>query len=174
MQTSSNYPDVSVHCCHGKHTVASSRTLLSDFVSYFMRRSASRSSERAVLTFVRQKIGMMTYGIWRYTSTILDLGTSWRWVVSFTPRPLYTRGKCTQYPWIGAWVGPRAGLDAVEQRKISWPRPSSPYPVTIPTELSRRNETETNNKQERCCRHKILQMCSGDSKFLSWAIYWLW
>jgi hypothetical protein len=28
---------------------------------------------------------------WRYSSTILDFGTRWRWVVSFTPRPLYPR-----------------------------------------------------------------------------------
>jgi hypothetical protein len=28
----------------------------------------------------------------------LDLGTSWRWVVSFTPRPLYPRGKNPRYP----------------------------------------------------------------------------
>jgi hypothetical protein len=30
---------------------------------------------------------------WRYSSTILDLGTRWKWVVSFTPRPLYPLGK---------------------------------------------------------------------------------
>jgi hypothetical protein len=30
-------------------------------------------------------------GEWRYTSTILDLGTTWRWVVSFTPLQLYPR-----------------------------------------------------------------------------------
>jgi hypothetical protein len=29
---------------------------------------------------------------------ILDLGTRWRWVVSFTPRPLYRQGKSTWYP----------------------------------------------------------------------------
>jgi hypothetical protein len=29
---------------------------------------------------------------------ILDLGTRWRWVVSFTPRPLYSRGKSPCYP----------------------------------------------------------------------------
>jgi hypothetical protein len=39
-------------------------------------------------------------------------------------------------------VGPRVGLDAVEKRKIlplprNEPRPSSPYPVAIPNELSR-------------------------------------
>jgi hypothetical protein len=35
MPTLSNYTQVSVHCCHGKHTVASSRTLLSDLVYYY-------------------------------------------------------------------------------------------------------------------------------------------
>jgi hypothetical protein len=29
---------------------------------------------------------------------ILDLGTRWRWVVSFTPRPLYPQGKSPRYP----------------------------------------------------------------------------
>jgi hypothetical protein len=30
---------------------------------------------------------------WRYTSTILDLGTRWRWIFNFTPRSLYRQGK---------------------------------------------------------------------------------
>jgi hypothetical protein len=42
-------------------------------------------------------------GEWRYSSTILDLGTRWRWVVSFMPWPLYPWGKRE-----GGWVGPRA------------------------------------------------------------------
>jgi hypothetical protein len=29
---------------------------------------------------------------------ILDLCTRWRWVVSFTPRPLYPQGKSPWYP----------------------------------------------------------------------------
>jgi hypothetical protein len=28
----------------------------------------------------------------------LDIGTSWRWVVNFTPRPLYPRGRSPQHP----------------------------------------------------------------------------
>jgi hypothetical protein len=36
------------------------------------------------------------WGDWKYSSTILDLGIRWRWVVSFTPRRLYSRG---QSPW---------------------------------------------------------------------------
>jgi hypothetical protein len=46
---------------------------------------------------------------------ILDLDTSWRRVVSFTPRPLYTRGNSPGTHWIGGWVGPRTGLDVVER-----------------------------------------------------------
>jgi hypothetical protein len=44
---------------------------------------------------------------------ILDLGTRWRWVVSFTPRSIYAQRKNPGSHWIGGWVGPRAGLDAV-------------------------------------------------------------
>jgi hypothetical protein len=35
---------------------------------------------------------------WRYSSTILDIGISCRCVVSFTPGPLYSRGKSPRYP----------------------------------------------------------------------------
>jgi hypothetical protein len=46
----------------------------------------------------------------------IDLGTRRGWVVSTTPRPLYTRERpgthCT-----GGWVGPRAGLDVCEKSR---------------------------------------------------------
>jgi hypothetical protein len=49
-------------------------------------------------------------GEWRHSS-ILDLGTRCSQVVS--------RGRFTpDTQWIRCWVGPRAGLDAVEKRKI--------------------------------------------------------
>jgi hypothetical protein len=48
----------------------------------------------------------------------LDLSISWRWVVSFTPRPLYPRERAPGTHWIGGWVGPRAGLDDMEKRKF--------------------------------------------------------
>jgi hypothetical protein len=60
-------------------------------------------------------------GVWGngcLDSRALDLGTSWRWVLSFTPRPLYDRKKSAGTHWIGGWVGPRTGLDYVEKRKI--------------------------------------------------------
>jgi hypothetical protein len=77
-------------------------------------------------------------GEWRYSSTIHDLGTSCtRWPASHPSRCTpWERNFCTD--WVGGWLGPRAGLDAVEKRKTSplsgiEPRSSSLYPVAIPT-----------------------------------------
>jgi hypothetical protein len=53
---------------------------------------------------------------------ILDLGTRWRWVVSFTPPPLYPQGKSPWYPLDTRLGGPRTVLDAVVKRKIPSPR----------------------------------------------------
>jgi hypothetical protein len=66
---------------------------------------------------------MKTYwGSGGIASRILDLGTRWRWVVSFTPRPLTPRERAPGTNWIGGWVGPRAVLDAEVKRKITSPR----------------------------------------------------
>jgi hypothetical protein len=55
----------------------------------------------------------------KYCVRIFNLGIRRRWVVSFTPRPLYPRGKIPPGTlWIGGWVDPRAGLDDVEKRKF--------------------------------------------------------
>jgi hypothetical protein len=59
-------------------------------------------------------------GEWGVAPRILDLGTRWRWLVSFTPRE---RAPGTH--WIGGCVGPRASLDAVVKRKFSIPRRQS-------------------------------------------------
>jgi hypothetical protein len=55
---------------------------------------------------------------------ILDLGTRWRWVVSFTQRPLYTQGKSPWYPLDRRMGGPqsRSGRRGVEKN-------SQPLPV---------------------------------------------
>jgi hypothetical protein len=37
---------------------------------------------------------------WRYKYTILGLGARWRWMVSFTPLPLYSREKSSLYPFV--------------------------------------------------------------------------
>jgi hypothetical protein len=56
-------------------------------------------------------------GEWRYSSTILNLGTRW----NFTPLPLYSRENSPRYPLYRRWVGPRAGLDVMEKREIYFP-----------------------------------------------------
>jgi hypothetical protein len=40
----------------------------------------------------------------------LDLGTSWRWVVNLTPRPLYSRGKSPRYPLDRRLGGPQSAV----------------------------------------------------------------
>jgi hypothetical protein len=77
---------------------------------------------------------MKTYGEWRYSYTILDLVTKWRRVVNFTPRPVYPVERAPGAHCIGGWVGPRAGLDAVKKRKISFScRESNPdHPAVTP------------------------------------------
>jgi hypothetical protein len=60
---------------------------------------------------------------WRYSSAILDLSTRWRWVIRFTPRPLYPRERAPGTHCLGGWLSSRVCLDAVEKRKIYLPRP---------------------------------------------------
>jgi hypothetical protein len=50
---------------------------------------------------------MKTYGEWRYSSTILDLGTRWRWMVSITPRQLYLQRNNPRYPLYRRLRGPQ-------------------------------------------------------------------
>jgi hypothetical protein len=78
-------------------------------------------------------------GEWRYSSIILDLGTRWRWVVTFTPLSRFTTGEgAPATHWIGGWVGPRAGLDAVEKRTILYVRPLQ-YRLSHPDSASDSN-----------------------------------
>jgi hypothetical protein len=85
------------------------------------------------------------WGVDVYIHIFLDPGTSWRWVVCFTLRPPYPRGKSRQYPLDRRLGGPQSQsgrhgevkiLDPTGTRNPT-PRSSSPWSVTIPTELSR-------------------------------------
>jgi hypothetical protein len=44
----------------------------------------------------------------RYSSTILDLCTRWRWVLSFMPLPLYPWGNHPHYPLDRSLGGPKS------------------------------------------------------------------
>jgi hypothetical protein len=75
---------------------------------------------------------------WRYSFTILDLGTRWGRVVSFTPRPLYPRGKSPRYPSDRRLGGPQSRSGRYGEDKnfaTAGNRTPAIQPVTIPTEL---------------------------------------
>jgi hypothetical protein len=77
---------------------------------------------------------------WRYRSTILDLGTRWRWVVRFTTRPLYSREKSLSYPLDRRLSGPQsrsAGCGEEINSSSAGTRTPAVQPVAIPTELFR-------------------------------------
>jgi hypothetical protein len=82
------------------------------FWLYFQFRKISQASSKACVSLVikDKKIGFFlclinlsktpwkSMGDWRYSFAILHLGARWRWVVSFTPLPLYPAGKQPPIP----------------------------------------------------------------------------
>jgi hypothetical protein len=60
----------------------------------------------------------MRMGAWIVDPRFLDLGTSWRWVVSFTPLPLYSRGKSLRYPLDRRRGGPQSPSGRRGERKF--------------------------------------------------------
>jgi hypothetical protein len=54
---------------------------------------------------------------------ILYLRTRWRWVVSFTPRPLYPQGKSSWYPLNRRLRGPQSRSGRGSEEKNSQPLP---------------------------------------------------
>jgi hypothetical protein len=73
---------------------------------------------------------------------ILDLGTSWRWVVRFTPRPLCSQRKSPWYP-LGKRLGGSQSRSGRGDEKNSKPLPGLEPPIIqsaalrYTTELSR-------------------------------------
>jgi hypothetical protein len=81
-------------------------------------------------------------GVWRYSSTIIDFCTTWRRVVGFRPRRLYSRGNVPRYPFDKRLVGPqrRSGLCGEQKNFLPLPgiepQPFSPQLLAILTEVS--------------------------------------
>jgi hypothetical protein len=83
-------------------------------------------SDKTLAGKAKLKLSLFFMGEWRYSSIILNLGTRWRWVVSFMPLSLYNREWIPGTLYIGGWVGPWFGLDAVEKGKFLPCRESNP------------------------------------------------
>jgi hypothetical protein len=71
---------------------------------------------------------------------ILDLGTRWRWVVSFTPRPPYLQGKSPWYPLDRRLGGPQSRSGCGGEEKNSQPLPRLEPPIMQPISQRYPNE----------------------------------
>jgi hypothetical protein len=112
-------------------------------------------------------------GVWRYSSTVLDFGTRWRWVISFTPHPLYPRGRSLPYPLDMKLGGPQSRrYGRCWEAKISCPcRKSNPYlPSCIPSTVTHchsvHNCMTVSNKTERMWKWSWPDIKSYDGIFL--------
>jgi hypothetical protein len=113
-----------------------------------------RIKDKGKVAPVLSKLSTMPWrrmGEWMYRSTYS--WPNWRWAVSFTARPLYPRGNSPRYPLDRRLGGPqnRSGRGEIKENLdppgIPTPRPSSPQPVAIPTELSRFVVCRLSNKE---------------------------
>jgi hypothetical protein len=88
----------------GLHGVTSQKTVIFVFVwSWLLWKQIKNCFTSGLVIFLyRRLIYQATpwrhMREWRDSSTIFDLGTRWRWVVNFTPRPLYHREKRSLCP----------------------------------------------------------------------------
>jgi hypothetical protein len=87
---------------------------------------------------------MKTLGNGRIVPRMLNFDARWRWVVSFTFRPLYVRGRTSRLPLDSGLGGPQCRCGRCGEESNSQPLPgietrssSRNSSVTIPTELSR-------------------------------------
>jgi hypothetical protein len=102
-------------------------------------------------------------GEWRYSSTIVHFGARWRWMVRFTPRPLYARGNNSPYPLDRRLCGIQiqSGRSGVKKNLSPLPgikpRPSSLLPVAIPTDLSRYSIRISATSSRNLKKHSLVQ-----------------
>jgi hypothetical protein len=73
--------------------------------------SGDKKVKKVKLSLSLTNYALRHEGVWRsgcIHPRFLDLGTSWRWVVSFTPWSLYPRGKSPRYPLDRRLGGPQS------------------------------------------------------------------
>jgi hypothetical protein len=81
---------------------------------------------------------MKTYGGMEIVARVLNIGARWsEQLHAPAVLPSWERASCT--PWIGGWVGSRAGQNVVTKRKKSLPRP---FQESNPGRRVRSSDTE--------------------------------
>jgi hypothetical protein len=137
---------------------------------------------------------MKTYwGSEGVTPRILNLGATWRWVVSFMSWLLYIQVLAPGTHWMGGWEGPRAVLDAVwkGEMKLNSVADTRSFGVLLLTHLLYDDQVRTQTvvrsngvqnvlsflflscKRERDDSHKNFRpvlLCVMKSQRMSWAI----
>jgi len=112
--------------------------------------------KRKFCVITKQMLWMIQYVMAVLAPCICNIGTRWRWVVSFMTQLLYPQRKSPSTHWIGGWAGPRAGIDTGVKRKDPNPCQESNVshpactPITILTELPWLNISNTSNLKWLC------------------------
>jgi hypothetical protein len=99
-------------------------------------------------------------------SHILDIGSRWRLVVSFTPRPLYRQGKSPWYPLHRRLGGPQNRSGCGCEEKNSQPPPEIEPPNSDRHSVAQRCTTELGNVNK--VGEFLLRGCIGN--FPDWVI----
>jgi hypothetical protein len=98
---------------------------------------------------------------WRIDPRFLDLGTSWRWVVSFTARPIYSWGKSPRYPLNRRMSNPQRRCGRCEELKILDPtRDSNPDPSVVQLIASHNTDCATAPLLRNAVTFKMLYFLS--------------
>lgn len=72
-----------------------------------------KSTEQAKVVPVLRQLTLRHEDMWASRCTLVRIPGS---VTSFTPRPIYLMGKSLGNHLLGGWVGPKTGLDNVEEK----------------------------------------------------------
>jgi hypothetical protein len=74
---------------------------------------------------------MKTYWVSGRTAPRINLGTTWRWVVNFTIRPLYSCGKRPRFPWDWKLGGPQSQSGRSSEEKNAFIAPAGNWTPVV-------------------------------------------
>jgi hypothetical protein len=101
-------------------------------------------------------------GEWKYSPTIVVLGTSWSWEVSFPPRPHSPRGNRPRYPLDRRLGGPQSwsGRYGRERGETPWPSSNLAYYPSIRFRDIAVRRASLGNSAEIQTKYSLIQVYS--------------
>jgi len=103
---SSSFCCLALHCDSTSNAVVKDRGAKWSWSTWLTSAHVSTVKVSLCFNWVRHHESVLGSG--GIAPRILDLGTRWRWVVSLTTRPLYTRNKSPRYPLDRKLCGPQS------------------------------------------------------------------